>query len=160
MGLKSLDSTLGTKPTTEAQLDFVAFNNGMVLQILRSGQIINGLCVFLWRLFLQLGLFSSVFSLGWDLLVVEPDYLPDAEVLCFQPCLYPMKYLHPRSMYTLPRGGVQRGGTPSAGSRESIPPTGGSGGKRAPSVGSGAASPDGGSGVKPPKQKLPYKSIL
>jgi hypothetical protein len=45
---------------------------------------------------------------------VEPDYLPDAEVLCFQPCLYPMKYLHPRSMYTLPRGGVQRGGTPSA----------------------------------------------
>jgi hypothetical protein len=58
---------------------------------------------------------------------VEPDYLPDAEVLCFQPCLYPMKYLHPRSMYTLPRGGVQRGGTPSAGS---IPPAGGSGGKR------------------------------
>jgi hypothetical protein len=47
---------------------------------------------------------------------VEPDYLPDAEVLCFQPCLYPMKYLHPRSMYTLPRGGVQRGGTPSVGS--------------------------------------------
>jgi hypothetical protein len=79
---------------------------------------------------------------------VEPDYLPDAEVLCFQPCLYPMKYLHPRSMYTLPRGGVQRGGTPSAGS---IPPVGGSGGKRAPS---------GGSGAKPPKQKLPYKSIL
>jgi hypothetical protein len=81
-------------------------------------------------------------------LVVEPDYLPDAEVLCFQPCLYPMKYLHPRSMYTLPRGGVQRGGTPSAGSGGSA---GGSGGKRAPS---------GGSGAKPPKQKLPYKSIL
>jgi hypothetical protein len=56
---------------------------------------------------------------------VEPDYLPDAEVLCFQPCLYPMKYLHPRSMYTLPRGGVQRGGTPSAGSGGSIPPAGG-----------------------------------
>jgi hypothetical protein len=74
-------------------------------------------------------------------LVVEPDYLPDAEVLRFQPCLYPMKFLHPRSMYTLPRGGVQRGGTPSAGS----------GGKWAPS---------GGSGAKPPKQKLPYKSIL
>jgi hypothetical protein len=62
---------------------------------------------------------------------VEPDYLPDAEVLCFQPCLYPMKYLHPRSMYTLPCGGVQRGGTPSA---DSIPSTGGSGGKRAPSI--------------------------
>jgi hypothetical protein len=46
---------------------------------------------------------------------VEPDYLPDLEVLYFQPCLYPMKYSHPRSMYTLPHGGVQRGGTPSAG---------------------------------------------
>jgi hypothetical protein len=41
-----------------------------------------------------------------------------------------MKYLHPGSMYTLPRGGVQRAGTPSVGSGESIPPTGGSGGKR------------------------------
>jgi hypothetical protein len=88
---------------------------------------------------------------------VEPDYLLDAEVLCFQPCLYPMKYLHPRSMYTLPCGGVQRGGTPSAGSGGSIPPAGGSGGKWAPSGGSGA-SPNGGS--KPSKQKLPYKSIL
>jgi hypothetical protein len=48
---------------------------------------------------------------------VEPDYLPDSEVFCFQSCLYPMKYLHPRSMYTLPRGGVQRGVTPSVGLR-------------------------------------------
>jgi hypothetical protein len=47
---------------------------------------------------------------------VEPDYLPDSEVLCFQSCLYPMKYLHPKSIYTLPCGGVQRGDTPSAGS--------------------------------------------
>jgi hypothetical protein len=52
-------------------------------------------------------------------------------------------------MYTLPRGGVQRGGTPSAGSGGSIRPAGGSGGKRAPSGGSGAASLDGGSGAKP-----------
>jgi hypothetical protein len=81
------------------------------------------------------------------LLVVEPDYLPDSEVFYFQPCLYPMKYLHPRSMYTLPRGGVQRGGTPSAGSGGAIPPVGGSGGS-------------GGSGVKPPKEKLPCKCIL
>jgi hypothetical protein len=91
---------------------------------------------------------------------VEPDYLPDAEVLSFQPFLYPMNYLHPRSMYTLPRGGVQRGGTPSAGSGGSIPSAGGSRGKWAPSGGSGAASPNGGSGAKPPKQKLPCKSIL
>ena len=74
---------------------------------------------------------------------MEPDYLPDAEVFCFQPCLYPMKYLHSRSMYTLPRGGVQRGGTPSAGSGGSIPPAGASGGKWAPS---------GGLGAKPPKK--------
>jgi hypothetical protein len=75
---------------------------------------------------------------------VEPDYLPDSEVFYFQPCLYPMKYLHPKSMYTLPRGGVQRGGTPSAGS-------GGSRGKWAPS---------GGWGTKPLKEKLPCKCIL
>jgi hypothetical protein len=62
-----------------------------------------------------------------------------------------MKYLHTRSMYTLPRGGVQRGGTPSTGSGGAIPLARGSGGKRAPSEGSGA---------NPPKQKLPYKSIL
>jgi hypothetical protein len=82
---------------------------------------------------------------------VEPDYLPDLEVFYFHPCLYPMKYLHPRSMYTLPRGGVQRGGTPSARSGRATPLARGSGGKRAPS---------GGSGEKPPKKKLPCKSIL
>jgi hypothetical protein len=83
--------------------------------------------------------------------IVEPDYLPDLEVFYFQLCLYPMKYLHPKSMYTLPRGGVQRGGTPSAGFGGAIPSAGGSGGKRAPS---------GGLGAKPLKQKLPCKSIL
>jgi hypothetical protein len=70
---------------------------------------------------------------------VEPDYLPDSEVFYFQPCLYPMKYLHPRSMYTLPRGGVQRGGTPSAGAIL------------------GASGPQ---GLKPLKEKLPCKCIL
>jgi hypothetical protein len=62
-----------------------------------------------------------------------------------------MKYLHPRSMYTLPRRGVKRGGTPSTGSEGDIPPFGGPGGKRAPS---------GDSGVKPPKEKLPCKCIF
>jgi hypothetical protein len=83
----------------------------------------------------------SSFVLAPILLVVEPDYLPNSEVFYFQPCLYPMKYLHPRSMYTLPREGVQRGGTPSVGF----------GGKQASS---------GGSRGKPPKEKLPYKCIL
>jgi hypothetical protein len=81
---------------------------------------------------------------------VEPDYLPDSEVFYFQPCLYPMKYLHPRSMYTLPRGGVQRGGTPSVGSGGAIPPLGGL----------GEAGPQQGFGAKPPKEKLPCKCIL
>jgi hypothetical protein len=49
-----------------------------------------------------------------------------------------MKYLHPRSMYTLPHGGVQRGSTPSMRSREAIPSTGGFRGKRAPNRGLGA----------------------
>jgi hypothetical protein len=82
---------------------------------------------------------------------VEPDYLPDLEVFYFQPCLYPMKYLHPRSMYTLPCRGVQRGGTPSAGSGGAIPLAGGSRGKQAPSRGLGE---------KPLKEKLPCKCIL
>jgi hypothetical protein len=47
MGIKSLDSTVGTKPTTEGQLDSATFKDGMVLQILRYDQIIDGLCVFL-----------------------------------------------------------------------------------------------------------------
>jgi hypothetical protein len=63
--------------------------------------------------------FEGIFMM--ILLVVEPDYLPDLEVFYFQSCLYPMKYLHPISMYTLPRGGVQRGGFPSAGSGGAIP---------------------------------------
>jgi hypothetical protein len=62
-----------------------------------------------------------------SLLVVEPDYLPDSEVLVFQPYLYPMKYLHPRIMYTLPCGGVQRGGTLFAGSGGYPPGLGGLG---------------------------------
>jgi hypothetical protein len=91
---------------------------------------------------------------------VEPDYLPDSEVFYFQLCLYPMKYLHPISMYTLPCGGVQRGGTPSAGSGGAIPPTRGSGGKQAPSGGSGA-QPSMGVWVKIPRRKnFPCKCIL
>jgi hypothetical protein len=73
---------------------------------------------------------------------VEPDYLPDSEVFYFQPCLYPMKYLHPRSMYTLPHGGVQRGGTPSAGSRGLSPWLGGLG-ERGPLAGFGGEAPKG-----------------
>jgi hypothetical protein len=53
-------------------------------------------------------------------------------------------------MYTLPRGGVQRGGTPSAGSGGPIPPAGGSGGKRAPSGGSGVLM----GGGEAPEEKI------
>jgi hypothetical protein len=74
---------------------------------------------------------------------------------------------------TLFHAGECRGGTPSAGSGGPIPPAGGSGGKQVPrggtpSAGSGGPiplaggkqAPSGGSGAKPPKQKLPCKSIL
>jgi hypothetical protein len=85
---------------------------------------------------------------------VEPDYLPDSEVFYFQSCLYPMKYLHPRSMYTLPRGGVQRGCTPSTGSRGTIPLAGGSGGKRAPQRGFRGNVPQWGFRGEAPKGKI------
>jgi hypothetical protein len=60
-------------------------------------------------------LLSPYFLGHMSMLVVDPDYLADSEVFGFHPCLYPMKTLHPRRMYTLPRGGVQRGVTPSVG---------------------------------------------
>jgi hypothetical protein len=85
------------------------------------------------------------------MLVVELDYLPDSDLFYFQLCLYPMKYLHPISMYTLPHGEVQRGVTPFAGFGRDIPMTRGYGGKQAP---------NGGLGVKPMKEKLPCKCIL
>jgi hypothetical protein len=47
---------------------------------------------------------------------VETDYLLDSEVFFFQSCLYPMKTLYPRRMYTLPRGGMHMGIIPSVGS--------------------------------------------
>jgi hypothetical protein len=78
---------------------------------------------------------------------VEPDYLPDLEVFYFQPCLYPMKYLHPK-VCTLFHVGECRGG---------VPPLRGPGGL-SPQLGGLGAS--GGSGAKPPKKKLPCKSIL
>jgi hypothetical protein len=68
---------------------------------------------------------------------VELDYLPDLDVFYFQPCLCPMKYLQPRSMYTLPRRGVQRGGTPSAGS-----PPSGVWGQAGPQQGFGGEAPE------------------
>jgi hypothetical protein len=74
---------------------------------------------------------------------MEIDYLLDLEVFYFHPCLYPMKYLHPRSMYTRPCGEVQRGGTRSMGYRGAIPSAGGFGGKWAPSGGLGCEAPEG-----------------
>jgi hypothetical protein len=47
----------------------------------------------------------------FGVMVVEPDYLPDSEVFYFQPCLYPMKYLHPE-VCTLFHAGECRGGVP------------------------------------------------
>jgi hypothetical protein len=65
-----------------------------------------------------------------------------------------MKTLHPRIMYTLPCGGVQREGTLSTGSGEVIPPAGGFGGKQAPDEGLGETSPNGGSRSKPRRKNF------
>jgi hypothetical protein len=73
---------------------------------------------------------------------VEPDYLPDSEVFYFQLCLYPMKYLHPISMYTLPRGGVQRGVPPLRGPG-GYPPGWGVWGQVGPQWGFGGEAPEG-----------------
>jgi hypothetical protein len=71
---------------------------------------------------------------------VEPDYLPDLEVFYFQPCLYPMKYLHPRSMYTLPRGEC-RGGVPPLRGPGGYPPSWGVWGQAGPQRGFRGRSP-------------------
>jgi hypothetical protein len=65
-------------------------------------------------------------------LVVEPDYLPDSEG-----GLYPMKYPH-KYVHSSTWGSAEGGLSPRLG-------------------GLGAS---GGSGAKPPKKKLPCKSIL
>jgi hypothetical protein len=81
---------------------------------------------------------------------VEPDYLPDSEVFYFQPCLYPMKYLHPRSMYTLPRRGVQRG----------VPPLRGPGGLSPRLGGLGESGPPAGVRGRSPPMGVRRKNFL
>jgi hypothetical protein len=43
-------STVGTKPTMEVQLESVAFDGRMVLQIFRSSQFIDGIYVVIYRI--------------------------------------------------------------------------------------------------------------
>jgi hypothetical protein len=52
--LNPFNLTVGTKLATEAQLDSAMFNGGIVLHILRSGQLIDGIYIFLRRSLLQL----------------------------------------------------------------------------------------------------------
>jgi hypothetical protein len=75
------------------------------------------------------------------ILVVEPDYLPDSEVLCFSAMFIPHEDFTPQKYVHSSTWGSAEGGTPSAGSGGAIPPAGGFGGK-------------------PPKEKLPCKCIL
>jgi hypothetical protein len=82
---------------------------------------------------------------------VEPDYLPDSEVFFFSAMFIPHEVFTPHKYVHSSTWGVQRGVTPSAGFGGDIPPTWGSKSKWAPS---------GGSGAKPPKEKLPCKCIL
>jgi hypothetical protein len=71
-----------------------------------------------------------------------------------------MKTVHPRNIVHPSMWGLQGGISPPAGSGGLIPP-GGSEGKKSPDMGVwGTVFLDGGSGVKPPKEKLPCKCIL
>jgi hypothetical protein len=75
------------------------------------------------------------------MLVVEPDYLPDSEVF-FSAVFIPHEVLYTPEECTLFHVGECRGGLP-------------------PLRGPGASGPPGGlGGPKPPKEKLPCKSIL
>jgi hypothetical protein len=74
-------------------------------------------------------LLSSLFrysssSLLWNLLSVGCGALLSSwfKGIYFLLCLYPMKDLHHGIMYTPPRGGVQRGVTPSMGSGRHVGP--------------------------------------
>jgi hypothetical protein len=80
---------------------------------------------------------------------VEPDYLPDSEVLCFSVVFIPHEDFTPQKYVHSSTRGSAEGGYPLCGVRGGYPPGWGVRGK----VG-------GGSGAKPPKEKLPCKSIL
>jgi len=49
--LNPFNSTVGTKPTTEAQLDSTVFDGQMVLHIFRSGQFIDGIYVVIYKIY-------------------------------------------------------------------------------------------------------------
>jgi hypothetical protein len=67
------------------------------------------------------------------LLVVEPDYLPDLEVLCFLSMFIPHEdFTHQKYVHSSMRGSAE-GGYPLCGVRGGYPPTGEFGGK-APEV--------------------------
>jgi hypothetical protein len=65
----------------------------------------------------------------FHVLVVEPDYLLDSEVLCFSVVFIPHEDFTPQKyVHSSTRGSVE-GGTPFVGSRGPVPPAGGFGGE-------------------------------
>ena len=83
-------------------------------------------------------------------LVVEPDYLPHSEVLAFS-CVYTPWSIYTPEVCTLFHAGECRGVYPLCRVQGGYPPGWGVWGQ---------AGPQRGFGGKPPKQKLPCKSIL
>jgi hypothetical protein len=69
---------------------------------------------------------------------VEPDYLPDLEVLLLSAMFIPHEVFTPQKYVHSSTRGSAEGGYPLCGSGGAIPPAGGFGGK-APSGGSGQA---------------------
>jgi hypothetical protein len=72
---------------------------------------------------------------------VEPDYLPDAEVLLLSAVSIPHEVFTPQKYVHSSTRGSAEGGYPLCGSGGSIPPARGSGGKQAPSGGVRGRSP-------------------
>jgi hypothetical protein len=79
---------------------------------------------------------------------VEPDYLPDSEVFVLSAVFIPHEVFTPQKYVHSSTRGSAEGGYPLCGVLGGLSPW------------LGGLGASGGSGAKPPKQKLPCKSIL
>jgi hypothetical protein len=72
---------------------------------------------------------DEVFNTFHTLLVVEPDYFPDSEVLCFSAVFIPHEDFTPQKYVHSSTQGSAEGGYPLYGVRGAYPPGWGFGGK-------------------------------
>jgi hypothetical protein len=77
------------------------------------------------------------------LLVVEPDYLPDSEVLCFSAVFIPHEDFTPQKYVHSSTRGSAEGGYPLCGVWGAYPPDWGVRGQAGPRRGFGGEAPEG-----------------